>query len=155
MRSGADARGTVSAATPERLLFVYGTLRRGSPNSRHAMLARAARFIGRARMRGRLYELGGYPGLVPAPEADRWVHGEVYELADPEQLLALLDEYEGCGPRDPAPHEYERARAEVWIASGAREEAWVYVYRGPLSGRREIASGDYCEPPRTDAATGR
>jgi len=137
------------------LLFVYGTLRRDSPNSRHAMLARAARLVGRARMRGRLYQLGGYPGLVPAPDAERWVQGEVYELTDPEALLARLDEYEGCGPRDPEPHEYERVRAEAWMASGAREEAWVYVYRGPLSEKREIVSGDYCEPSRSGVARDR
>ena len=127
-----------------RLLFVYGTLRRDSPNSRHGMLAGAARFVGHARVHGRLYEIGGYPGLIHATDPDDWVHGEVYELAGPHEILTRLDEYEGCGPRDPEPHEYRRERAEVWMATGAREEAWVYRYLGSIVGKREIESGDYC-----------
>jgi gamma-glutamylcyclotransferase (GGCT)/AIG2-like uncharacterized protein YtfP len=133
-----------------RLLFVYGTLRRDSPNSRHGMLEGIARFVGHARMRGRLYELGGYPGVVPAPDTDAWVRGEVYELVEPQELLARLDEYEECGPRDPEPHEYRRVRAEVWMATGAREEAWVYRYLGSVAGKREIESGDYCDGNERD-----
>lgn len=126
-------------------LFVYGTLRKDSANSVHEMLERNARFVAYARTRGRLYDLGEYPGLIPA-DADSWVHGDLYELADPSAVLARLDEYEGCGPNDPKPHEYERVRREVLMDTGGRETAWVYVYRGGLAGSREIRSGDYCRP---------
>lgn len=125
-------------------LFVYGTLRKDTANSMHHMLGRGATFVARARARGRLYDLGEYPGLV-ASDAGTWVHGDVYELADPRTALARLDDYEGCGPDDAKPHEYERVRCEVLMETGAREIAWVYVYRGTLAGKREIPSGDYCQ----------
>jgi len=107
------------------------------------MLAGVARFVGHARVRGRLYELGGYPGVVSAADTDAWVHGEVYELTEPHEVLARLDDYEGCGASDSEPHEYRRECAEVWMATGAREEAWVYRYLGSIAGKREIESGDY------------
>lgn len=47
------------------LLFVYGTLRKDVRNSMFHLLAREARFVGRARMQGLLFDLGDYPGLVP------------------------------------------------------------------------------------------
>jgi len=127
------------------LLFIYGTLRKGGAHGRHDLLERDARFVARARMRGRLYDLGEYPGLV-ASDADAWAHGDVYELADPRAMLARLDDYEGCGPGDAKPHEYERERREVLMETGACEMAWVYVYRGTLAGKREIRSGDYLRP---------
>ena len=129
-------------------LFVYGTLRKGGANSMHHMLGRDSRFVGRARTRGRLYDLGEYPGLVASD--DTWVHGDLYELADARTVLARLDEYEGCGPNDARPHEYERMQCEVLTETGVRETAWVYLYRGAVAGKREIPSGDYCgqrDPP--------
>ena len=126
-------------------LFVYGTLRKDSPNSMHRVLARDARFVARARTRGRLYDLGAYPGMV-ASATGGWVRGDVYELGDPAAVLARLDAYEGCGPDDAEPHEYQRVRCEVLMDSGERDTVWTYVYRGALGGKRQIASGDYCRP---------
>jgi gamma-glutamylcyclotransferase (GGCT)/AIG2-like uncharacterized protein YtfP len=74
------------------------------------------------------------------------VRGEVYFLERPDALLARLDEYEGCGPRDAKPHEYERVQRAVVLDSGASDLAWVYVYTGCAAGTSEIVSGDYCRP---------
>jgi gamma-glutamylcyclotransferase (GGCT)/AIG2-like uncharacterized protein YtfP len=131
-------------------LFVYGTLRKDCRNGKHAMLASDARFIGHARMRGRLVQVrggpGGYPGLVRATAERAWVRGEVYVLDNPADMLVRLDEYEGCGPRDPRPHEYERVQHEVILESGGNVLAWVYLYTGSTEGMAEISSGDYCTP---------
>jgi gamma-glutamylcyclotransferase (GGCT)/AIG2-like uncharacterized protein YtfP len=125
-------------------LFVYGTLREGGRNSVHHMLAHGARRVGKARMRGRLFDLGEYPGFVPSDTGPAWVHGELYALADSAEMLARLDEYEGCGSRDPRPHEFQRLCREALMEGGASAEAWVYVYAGTVNGKPEIASGDYC-----------
>ena len=127
-------------------LFVYGTLRKDSRRSMHHMLAQQARFVGYARTRGRLYQLGGYPGLVSSGEPRAWVRGEVYALERPSEVLARLDDYEGCGPNDAKPYEFERVQGEVVLESGETSLAWIYLYAGALVGRREIASGDYCRP---------
>ena len=124
-------------------LFVYGTLRQDGWNSMSHMLARDARFVGYARLEGRIYRLGEYPGLVPSRDPGCWVHGEVYALENPPETLARLDNYEGCGPDDPAPHEFERAEHTVVLESGVEDNVWVYVYKGSIRNKPEILSGDY------------
>jgi gamma-glutamylcyclotransferase (GGCT)/AIG2-like uncharacterized protein YtfP len=124
-------------------LFVYGTLRKGGRGGMHHLLVDHARFLGNARVRGRLFDLGAYPGLVPSPEAGSWVRGEIHLLLDPADTLARLDEYEGCSPRDLEPHEFARVEGDVLLDSGERSVAWVYVYTGSTANRREILSGDY------------
>ena len=127
-------------------LFVYGTLRKDVRNSKFQMLEQEAgevTFSGTARIRGWLFQLGNYPGLVLSDDPGEWVRGEVYVLTRPGETLSRLDDYEGCGPNDTQPYEYERVAAEIVLDSGSRERAWVYVYKGSIAGRREIASGDY------------
>lgn len=124
-------------------LFVYGTLRKDTRNSMFHLLAREARFVGRAQVQGRLFHLGEYPGLVRSRDPGLWVHGEVYTLENPPENLARLDYYEGCGPNDPEPHEFERVEKDVVLESGERKNIWVYVYRGSTTDKKEILSGDY------------
>lgn len=126
-------------------IFVYGTLRKDSRNSMFHLLARHAQFLGHARIRGRLYDLGEYPGVLLAANQNRWVHGEVYCLNSADEVLTRLDEYEGCGPEDPKPHEIERVMGDALLDDGRTTRVWIYVYRGTLEGRQEIPSGDYFE----------
>lgn len=129
-----------------RYLFVYGTLRQGSGRPMAGYLARHARRVGRATMKGRLYDLGGYPGAVPSDSLDDGVVGEVYLLDSPEAVLRALDEYEGCGPEDPPPTEYRRQRVTVRMEDGRRLQAWAYIYNRPTDGLRPIPSGDFLSP---------
>ncbi|MDQ3563381.1 MAG: gamma-glutamylcyclotransferase [Pseudomonadota bacterium] len=124
-------------------LFVYGTLRKDSGNGVSQMLAREARFVGRARVQGRLFHLGEYPGLVPSRDPGSWIHGEVYAFENPPDALARLDDFEGCGPNDPEPHAFERVEKDIVLESGTRDNVWVYVYRGSTTDKKEILSGDY------------
>jgi gamma-glutamylcyclotransferase (GGCT)/AIG2-like uncharacterized protein YtfP len=119
-------------------LFVYGTLRRGSNNEPARLLQGQARFIGNARMQGRLYGLGRYPGAVPASKQGEWVRGEVYQMDDSAGLLAALDEYEGSS--------FERAISSVQTEEGRTMECWVYLYVGKTPGRL-IGSGDWLADP--------
>ena len=108
-------------------LFVYGTLRQGSKNKFARLLAEQSDFVGPARVQGRLYDFGRYPGARPSEDPNERITGEIYHLHAPAQLLATLDEYEGS--------EYQRAT----VSAGARE-CWIYWYVGPLAGR-PIPSG--------------
>jgi len=90
------------------LVFIYGTLKRGGSN--HHLLA-AQEFRGAARTAPgfTLYELAGYPGMVPEGGDREGVRGEVWAVSD--ECLRLLDELEGtaeglyrreaavCGPQ--------------------------------------------------------
>jgi gamma-glutamylcyclotransferase (GGCT)/AIG2-like uncharacterized protein YtfP len=127
-------------------LFVYGTLRQESRDSRLLLIGAKARLVDLARMRGRLVELGEYPGLVPARAADDWVRGEVYALHHPASTLARLDEYEGCAAGTTGASMFRRIIGEAVLDSGRRTRAWVYVYEGTILRKRVILSGDYLDP---------
>jgi gamma-glutamylcyclotransferase (GGCT)/AIG2-like uncharacterized protein YtfP len=103
----------------------------------HAVLARGATAVGRGTVRGRLLDLGRYPGLVDGPGR---VSGEVYRLDDPE-LLPVLDREEG--------YNFVRRQGIVTLAGGRRVRAWLYRYRGPRERATPIPSGDYrrARPP--------
>jgi gamma-glutamylcyclotransferase (GGCT)/AIG2-like uncharacterized protein YtfP len=97
-------------------------------------------------MRGRLVDLGPYPGLIPPKSPDDWVCGQVYVLRNPGRALMRLDEYEGCAPGTGNEHRsFRRALGKAVLESGRTVSAWVYVYEGPVSGKRIIVSGDYLD----------
>ncbi|MBX9925396.1 MAG: gamma-glutamylcyclotransferase [Hyphomicrobiaceae bacterium] len=79
-------------------LFVYGTLcfdcagRLGQQE--RTRLASESSVIGERAVRGRMVDLGGYPGLVDCPGR---VEGLVLRLTRPAVSLAWLDSYEGIG----------------------------------------------------------
>lgn len=128
-------RSVASPVASEPLLFTYGTLMRGYPL--HRVLAPAATLLGRGSVRGRLLDLGRYPGLVAG---GRRVRGELYRLDAPE-VLPVLDREEG--------YNFERRRATVTLEAGVRVRAWIYRYQGPCERAREIADGDWrrAHPP--------
>lgn len=131
-------------------LFVYGTLRRSPAHPMHALLRESASLLGHARVRGVLYRVAAYPGLVLDAQAG-WVLGELYRVRAPD-VLARLDEYEGAGPLDPEPHEYRRIRTVVQHLRGPKHEAWLYEYRWSTAGLPIIASGDFLRPEGPAAA---
>lgn len=105
-------------------LFVYGTLRRGMKNEFARRLAANSEFLGEARIAARLYDIGPYRAAVLSSEAGDWVRGEVFQLNDPDEMFAILDQYEGS--------DFERLKVQVLLDSGAGEQAWVYLYTGRL-----------------------
>jgi gamma-glutamylcyclotransferase (GGCT)/AIG2-like uncharacterized protein YtfP len=125
-------------------LFVYGTLMRGYDHPMAKLLSRSAEFCGDARCRGRLYLIKHYPGLVLSDDADDVVFGELYCLRAPEESLATLDEYEGCGPGAASPG-YVRQLLPVTRDDGTVSEAWTYVYNRPVAELKRIASGRFLE----------
>jgi gamma-glutamylcyclotransferase (GGCT)/AIG2-like uncharacterized protein YtfP len=128
-------------ARSKALLFTYGTLMRGY--GLHRVLAPGATAIGEATARGRLLDLGSYPGLI---EGAGRVQGEIYRLDDPE-LLRVLDREEG--------YNFVRRRAIVTLADGRRVRAWLYRYRGSRARATPIPDGNYrrARPPAARPAT--
>jgi len=104
----------------QRDLFVYGTLKRGSPNRHAERLARSSHFLGVARVRGRLCRLKRYPGIRLQASVNKWVSGEVFRLHDPVGLLRELDRYEGP--------EFRRVATEAVFPNGSRLACWIYEY---------------------------
>jgi gamma-glutamylcyclotransferase (GGCT)/AIG2-like uncharacterized protein YtfP len=128
-------------------LFVYGTLLRRSRHPMARFLAERARHVGAAKVRGRLYDLGRYPGMCAAMTDADWVHGDLYDLGEGTTTLAELDAYELA--ESPLPARFDRDVAEATLDDGTRVNAWVWWYRGDVEERLRIVSGRYaknCEP---------
>lgn len=133
-------------------VFFYGTLMSGFPLRREVAVDDHLRFVGRGRIRGRLFDLGRYPGAV-AVGRER-VYGETYVIIGPRaEVLEVLDQAEGCGAVVPSPGarvakgaqpgQYVRTVVPVTLDAGAELPAWVYFYNSTLTGAVHIPSGDY------------
>ena len=113
------------------LLFVYGTLKRGGSN--HPFLA-GQTFVGHARTAAgyELYDLGGYPGMVPSTNGAEPVEGEVWSV-DPA-ALSSLDDLEGV-------HEglYRRERVALAAPFGD-DEVQTYIYALSPEGRSRLGN---------------
>lgn len=125
-------------------IFVYGTLRRDCTTGAHATYLTGARFIGRTKIRGKLFRVSYYPALVLDASAD-WVTGELYQLASAEQL-GRLDAYEECTYPALPEQEYQRLQVQVRIEGGDGVPAWVYAYQRKYEDLELIASGDFLNP---------
>lgn len=131
-------------------LFVYGTLMSWADSDygreSRARLHAAATPLGPATVRGRLHDLGAYPGFVTSTDADDVVHGELLRLDEPGAVFPWLDAYEGivAGARD---NEYERVTIEARLAGGGTVTAWAYLCRLDVSALPRIAGGRWnCSP---------
>lgn len=90
-------------------------------------------------MKGSLYDLGAYPGLL-LNESNSLACGEVYEVDD--ETLEELDEFE-------ASSDYWRKQVEISVG-GARRTGWTYEPTAEsCSGRPLISSGDWIEYAKT------
>ncbi len=113
------------------LLFLYGTLKRGGSNHHHLA---GQTFVGEARTAPgfRLYEVGGYPGMIPQSLDYAGVIGEVWRVD--AECLQRLDELEGLSVdlyrREPVPLQPPHSDTAV--------EA--YLYARTILGLKDIGS---------------
>jgi gamma-glutamylcyclotransferase (GGCT)/AIG2-like uncharacterized protein YtfP len=122
----------------KHLVFVYGTLRRGSARAMSLRFPNS-KFIADATVRGSLYDLGAYPGLFPN-ESNSSVVGEVYEVDD--EILKELDDFEAAS-------NYWRKQVEVSFGI-QRMTCWIYEPNPEFySSRTLITSGDWIEYAKT------
>jgi gamma-glutamylcyclotransferase (GGCT)/AIG2-like uncharacterized protein YtfP len=127
------------APRPIRHIVLYGTLRAGYKAHARLNLRKALTYVGKCALAGTLYDLGPYPGFVPG--AGR-AEGEVYRIND-HALLARLDAFEGYSARDLERSRFLRKVVGVprALGSAVRLPAWIYVFNGALSGRRDVQGG--------------
>jgi gamma-glutamylcyclotransferase (GGCT)/AIG2-like uncharacterized protein YtfP len=119
-------------------VFVYGTLRRGQVNDIHR-LQPAPRYLGAARIRGTLYDLGPYPGVILGGAG--WVQGEVYAVTPVTE--GQLDVIEEVAPVPSG--EYARRIVAVEVA-GQRLHCLAYeIDPQRVRGRAVITSGDWLQ----------
>ncbi len=123
-------------ASATRHAFVYGTLRRGDDNDINRLQPTPV-FVGEARIKGRMYHLGRYPGVLLGGPHD--VAGEVYAIS--AELERVLDEIEELYPQQT--NEYFKREIAVDVA-GRQLRCIVYeINPSVVQGKPLIASGDW------------
>jgi gamma-glutamylcyclotransferase (GGCT)/AIG2-like uncharacterized protein YtfP len=124
-------------------LFLYGTLlAEGAPDEVVGTL-KSLRRIGPAHVRGRLYDLGEYPGAVIDHSANTSVHGELVELPADNAILDALDRYEEFDPSRPQKSLFVRKKAKIRLANGRNVQGWIYVYNRNPGNAPVIRGGNY------------
>lgn len=126
---GINSRGEMSVSVVS--VFVYGTLRSGGSN--HFRMA-GAKFTMTASVRGRLYGIDWFPGLILDASGGEIV-GEVYEVE--AVSLDSLDAFEGP--------QYRRVMADLCTNANepSAQSAWLWEWLGPVDESRRILTGDW------------
>jgi gamma-glutamylcyclotransferase (GGCT)/AIG2-like uncharacterized protein YtfP len=114
----------------------------------HDVLTHQARYADAGWVRGRLYQLDGYPGYVPTTGLTDWVRGDVYAVPNASVLLGYLDVYEEVTTEERT-SEYLRRRRLVRLGGGCWRTAWTYVYNRPVNPVALIQSGDWLSTIRS------
>ena len=127
-----------------RLLFVYGTLRQDVGNSAHKLLAENASFFDYGYVRGRLLDLGRYPGMVLSESSEDVVFGELWSLHSINKALYLLDQYEDVYPKISLKKSTYH-RVQHWVSSYRHQLvcAWLYTLAAEDVNAKPISGGDY------------
>ncbi|MDZ4794507.1 MAG: gamma-glutamylcyclotransferase family protein [Bacteroidota bacterium] len=127
-------------------LFVYGSLRRGFHSPVYEYISRFFKFIGEAKVKGKLYDMGSYPAGI-STEEDSYIVGELYQAKNEHEFswaIGQLDDYEGVSVEADEIQLYRREIAQVHI-NVEITPAWIYWYNGEVTGKTAIASGDMLE----------
>lgn len=132
------------------LIFVYGTLRRGE----RADLSKGQHnfgvtFLGDDLVSGKLYHLGGYPGVKDVPDAFDWdasyhVVGEIFLIRE-QAIVSIMDAYEGYDDEVPERGLYNRKQT---VTADGRT-VWIYTYNGRVTPDQLIETGDWKNPRLT------
>ena len=143
----------------EEYLLVYGTLCRGSKKYHELGMDMRCHFVSDLSIRGCLYDLGDYPGLVVEADVDDCDLTNVSEVpaqlfrinkkACPNKFLNVLseiDDYEDYNILDPAASEYQRTTLSVPLGDGDRRvDAWIYLYQQETKGKAQIVNKSWTE----------
>ena len=116
-----------------RLIFVYGTLKRGFGNYHHLLMRDDVNFVKEAETfpNFTMFNLWGFPGIIRGGKTA--IKGEVFEV--PDELIKSLDRLEGHPT-------FYRRQPEV-LADGSQVELYVLAKPTRYAGYDEVESGEW------------
>ena len=133
-------------------LFVYGTLRRDYDLKLKSKVSHLLQYAGQGKIGASLYDLGRYPGAVRDGKGAE-VIGDLFLLSDPDQVLKILDKYEGLSAPDDKTAEFVRQKTSVRMRSGGRKKAWIYWYNFDPKNKKKIRYKNYLNYLKNKSAT--
>ncbi|MEO8885190.1 MAG: gamma-glutamylcyclotransferase family protein [Mucilaginibacter sp.] len=122
-------------------LFIYGSLLE-TDNEFGRYLKQYAVYFKPGKFKGKLYDVGEYPGAITYPAGDYFVHGSIVILNNITEALKRLDDYEGYGDDQLQPNLFIRKLLTITTDDKA-VKCWVYLYNHQISQLKQIYSGDY------------
>ena len=117
-------------------IVFYGSLRTPYRTRLNLGIDGMVTYLGPARWRGALHDLGTYPAFV---DGERRVVGDLCRVTD-GRLAGILDPFEGYDPTDPEGSHYVRERIELAHPQG---RAWIYRFVGTPPSGTLVESGDW------------
>lgn len=110
---------------PEKLLFVYGTLKKDHLRSQ---ILFDQKFVGNFRTtKGyKLYNIGRFPGIIEVPDSDSYVEGELWSVD--EDYFDYLDRIEG------SPTLFKLQKIQI---EGTIYETFAYFWQRGVEGLEE------------------
>jgi gamma-glutamylcyclotransferase (GGCT)/AIG2-like uncharacterized protein YtfP len=122
-------------------LFVYGSLI-DEGNEFAIYLKGNSTFYSPGKVKGKLYDIGEYPGAVLSAEDDAYIYGNILRIDTPEKVFKVIDDYEGYGGEQSWPNEFTRVLTYIETEIGIIN-CWIYVYNLPVNGLGYIKGGRY------------
>ena len=109
------------------------------------MLFRSANatLVSPASFSGRLYRISYFPGAIFDADAPGRVHGEVWQLHNPGDILDKLDHYEGV--LSDGSGLYVRSQVPARLADGSEVVVDTFLYNRPLDAAKLVESGRFNE----------
>ncbi len=128
----------MTQAPTHDLLFIYGSLLPGLEPAEMRRVCHELQPVAAATIRGKLYDLGAYPGAVLDPTAV--IQGCIVRVGSADVWKAL-DNYEACPSPDSPDGLFRRVRTTATLATGESIDCWTYVYNRPLNGAGLVECG--------------
>jgi gamma-glutamylcyclotransferase (GGCT)/AIG2-like uncharacterized protein YtfP len=121
-------------------LFVYGSLL-DADNEFGLYLNNNSTLITTGAFRGRLFDIGEYPGAIIDNENGYSIYGSICKL-NSREAITVLDDYEGYGEDQEQPNLFIRELLMVETSEGI-VNCWVYLFNLSVDCLIEITTGDY------------
>lgn len=143
-------------------LFVYGSLLSYFKNPLAIKIQEEGEFLGKAIVRGKLFDAGSYP--VALPSKNFYIIGEIYKI--PEVLFFDLDDYEDYNQIYPEESLFKRKLTKAYLLEDKSKfsenpeynleliknlkvkfnlPCWIYWYNKQINGYTFIKKGNYVE----------
>jgi len=113
-------------------LFVYGTLL-DADNEFAIFMRKHCNFVKKGKFKGRLYDMGEYPGAIADDNAESYVYGSIYLMDNAPEVFDKLDDYEGFGPEQEQPNLFIRQLMNIETDTKP-VLCWVYFYNREVDG---------------------
>ena len=140
LEAGDKRKGWIRSVNSE-CVFFYGTLLPGlAPAHLGATLNRLTP-RGEARVAGRLYDFGDYPGAILDAASGDEIVGRLFSIPD-NSALEELDAYEGFQPGSDGSL-FVRTETQAVTQSGSVFHCWIYVYNRDPGNAPRVPNGDY------------